>query len=95
MYLQDRMNYELRAVGFNYSRSILSAKHMRQVGPLQRAEGYRHCVPKLDLKPQLIHQHHCNNCLPLLMQRWQQSMELQYTFVGGRGVEFSIVKYAT
>ena len=35
LYSQNRMNYELRAVWLDYSRSIFGAEHMRQVGPLE------------------------------------------------------------
>lgn len=34
-YLQNRMNYELRAVRFDYSRSVFGAEHVRQVGALK------------------------------------------------------------
>lgn len=35
LYLQNRMNYELRAVWFDYSCSIFGAEHMRQVSSLE------------------------------------------------------------
>lgn len=39
-YLQDRMNYELRAVRFDYRGSLSGAEYMRQVSTL--IEGKRH-----------------------------------------------------
>lgn len=35
LYLQNRMNYELRAVRFDYSCSIFGAEDMRQISPLE------------------------------------------------------------
>ena len=45
LYLQNRMNYELRAVRFDYSCSIFGAEHMRQVSSLETGkEKKRHCT---------------------------------------------------
>lgn len=41
LYLQNRMNYELRAVWFDYSGGIFGAEHMRQVSPLGTRKWHR------------------------------------------------------
>lgn len=44
------MNYELRAVRFDYSCSIFGAEHMRQVSPLETRREKRHCT-KTEFEP--------------------------------------------
>lgn len=41
-YLQDRMNYELRAVRFDYGCSVFGAEHMRQVSALVEGKRQRY-----------------------------------------------------
>lgn len=50
LYLQNWMDYELRAVWFDYNCSIFGAEHVRQVSPLEMR---KKCIYNIQLEKKI------------------------------------------